>query len=845
MSKSRLVLIMAFAFLFLCAIPVLAEPAQQVLTLGVPVTGSLSGTGDQKYYEVNVTAGEHLFVVLDGARNNSDTSMLYIKFGSLPTTADYDDKGDSAKADQAVEIPSTQAGTYYIMVLSTYSYYGGGYTIVAHTSSTFPTLSVGTPITGTLQGTNDIEYYQVSVAAGEHLFVVLDGANDSSDTSMLYIKFGSLPTTADYEDKGDSAKADQAVEIPGTQAGTYYIMVLSTYSYYGGGYTIVARTSGSAPTATPTGTLTQTGTPTSTATPTPTATPTLTSTPTPTATATATPTPSNNSPLVSSIEPDHGANNQLTWVDIRGANFAGTPSAALGEAALTNVSRVSASRLLASVPAGMAPGTYDLAVCNPDGQCGVLPNGFTVTGSAPQLLSIVPAQGASDIPNDVTVYGYALQNGISLWLGTQPLSATWGNSTQVYAVVPAGMAPGSYDLIARNPGSPLTATLAAAYTVLDPVQDDLYADADDIWTDPSTLRRGDTVHLGVNVHRQGGKATLQPWVAFYLGDPRAGGTLLGRVRTAPMVPAPGLVEPVYISWNTSGIVSAAEIHVLIDPDNAITEVSKANNAPQRTLVVLPPMGDDEPPVITVLLANGGAVQTAEQTITITLEADDSEGSGVASMYLVEREFNASARQWVVVQSTDWIPFRSPYLMTLTARGGVRYIQAWVADGAGNVSEMVYKVRIDYLPPSTSIRAGQVQIYRRMVTAGQSVQVSLETLSGDADLYVWQPDGARSWSSNREGLAGDEVTFVAPVSGDYQIEVFGYRESQYRLSIDIGAATTEAASDAKHPYISTAKPQRTQPIVAPSNEPAGNRAVPVAPVRDLPGLFLPLISRNRS
>ncbi len=248
MSKSRVILILAFVFFFLCLNPVSAEPLQQDLALGVPFADNLSGTGAEKSYQVSVTAGQHLFVILDGANNNNTTSSLFIKFGSLPTLSDYEDKGDSPNADQAVEIASTQAGTYYIMVRSTNG--GGNYTIVAHTGSTFPTLTLGAAQAGSLQGTFDIKYYQVSVTAGQHLFVILDGANNNNTTSSLFIKFGSLPTLSDYEDMGKSPNADQAVEIPSTQAGTYYIMVRSTYSQFGGSYTIVAHTSNTFPTLT-------------------------------------------------------------------------------------------------------------------------------------------------------------------------------------------------------------------------------------------------------------------------------------------------------------------------------------------------------------------------------------------------------------------------------------------------------------------------------------------------------------------------------------------------------------------------------------------------------------------
>ena len=131
-----------------------------------------------------------------------------------------------------------------------------------------------------------------------------------------------------------------------------------------------------------------------------------------------------------------------------------------------------------------------------------------------------------------------------------------------------------------------------------------------------------------------------------------------------------------------------------------------------------------------------------------------------------------ARQWVAMQNTGWIPFQNPFAWTLTSRGGVRYIQAWVSDGAGNISEVTVKTRIDYNPPSDRVLAGQVRVYRRTVTAGQRVNVTLETLTGDADLYVWRPDGNQSWVSNQEGAATDTVSFTAPQSGDYQLEVFG-------------------------------------------------------------------------
>lgn len=212
------------------------------------------------------------------------------------------------------------------------------------------------------------------------------------------------------------------------------------------------------------------------------------------------------------------------------------------------------------------------------------------------------------------------------------------------------------------------------------------------------------------------------------------------------------------------------------------------------------------------------------------------------MYLIEREFNSAARQWVAIQQTGWIAFQSSYQLTLTSRGGTRYIQAWVSDAAGNISIAVVKARIDYVPPTDALQAGQVRIYRRTLGQGEHLDVRLETLSGDADLYVWRPDGSQSWASILESTATDTVEFDAPVGGEYQIEVYGYAASTFHLCINDGAGAAPAS--VLH-EIDSAKLLRTQPIVLPTSEPAGIVAVPPAPIGGVPDrykVYLPSMRR---
>jgi hypothetical protein len=106
--------------------------------------------------------------------------------------------------------------------------------------------------------------------------------------------------------------------------------------------------------------------------------------PTPTPTSTATPTPG---PLVvESIDPASAAEGTEVRVTIYGYFFEPGASPYIGNTLLRDVVYLGAElepphrwRLQATLPAGLAPGVYDVTVVNPGGRSAILPNGFTVT----------------------------------------------------------------------------------------------------------------------------------------------------------------------------------------------------------------------------------------------------------------------------------------------------------------------------------------------------------------------------------------------------------------------------------------------------------------------------------
>src|SRR5207253_1748747 len=147
--------------------------------------------------------------------------------------------------------------------------------------------------------------------------------------------------------------------------------------------------------------------------------------------------------------------------------------------------------------------------------------------------------------------------------------------------------------------------------------------------------------------------------------------------------------------------------------------------------------------------------------------------------------------------------------------------------------------VDYEPPSDTLLAGQVRLYRRTLAAGERLSARVAPASGDADLYVWGPDGSSLLVSNAAGTAVDEGTVTAPSAGVYQVEVYAYTDTTYRLTLSSGPGAS--AASAGGPGLlelawrllgagraEAAKPVRTAPVVAASDQPAGKLALPPLP-----------------
>jgi hypothetical protein len=137
--------------------------------------------------------------------------------------------------------------------------------------------------------------------------------------------------------------------------------------------------------------------------------------------------------------------------------------------------------------------------------------------------------------------------------------------------------------------------------------------------------------------------------------------------------------------------------------------------------------------------------------------------------------------------------------------------------------------------------------RYTLQAGERIDIRVQPINGDPDLYLWAPDALTlprlPWYGNLSGSQVDHVSVVAPVSGVYQLELLGYTATEFTLDVQItpalAASNIEVATSGAEPN----KAVPAAPFVPLSAQP-GDVFVGVSPIVDAPEnqLYLPAIQR---
>lgn len=181
---------------------------------------------------------------------------------------------------------------------------------------------------------------------------------------------------------------------------------------------------------------------------------------------------------------------------------------------------------------------------------------------------------------------------------------------------------------------------------------DLTVAAADLSVDPSAPLPGSATTLTARILNAGDTAYANVPVRFYLGDPAAGGTLIGDAAVTPAALPGASWGTASVAWTVPAEPAGNRVYVVVDPDNGFSEVDEANNTasfealkPDLTVrsVRVDNLGDGSADVV-ALIANQGAV-AALQVETLFFAGDKELGIAAIPRLSPGMTAEISRRYW--------------------------------------------------------------------------------------------------------------------------------------------------------------------------------------------------------
>lgn len=588
-------------------------------------------------------------------------------------------------------------------------------------------------------------------------------------------------------------------------------------------------------------------------------------------------------PFVNTVQPTWACLGNNIPLSATGAGFF-QPMLRVGAQAAT-VKGFSEAAVAGQVNANpLGRGSYDVTVSN---QCAqqtrshTKSNAFTLYGT-PDVLEVRPNAGYMDTPIDVIICGTAALApdtiaALVVPTGTVPLENQFIQTNVpacIQGTIPKGPVGwvGERAIVLSNSCGASTSNAGTIHILPSALNDDLWSRTEDLWLDPSLLPfASEDIKVGLMVHRRGGKDPVPVKVTFYENAPGSAQAVLIGDGNIPLL-SPGIAESVRITgtstsavgWRPSQGAGEYTLYAVIDPQNSVTEDLEDNNVISRTIQVaqpLPANQDQVAPVVTNLTVAGGAPVIYSPQISLTVNSTDFAQpnvtpSGVNKMLLVEYIFNEAAGVWVPVQSSAWMTYTSQTTWSLVQQSGLRYIQAWVSDGVNLLSRFPYQRPLNYTRPCEVVTRDGRRVYSIPANAGDIVAVTVRPCSGDPDLYIWPPDEAPAYVSNRYNNDTEAIRIPANLTdtGFYQIEVYGYSRAEYTIQIEVyppDAPTTVTAAGLTSITEDVGKDRRptgrlagvtTAPPIIPGNPPVNTVPTATQPTTTQFSIYLPTVQR---
>ncbi len=197
---------------------------------GVAETGLSGSTGAELRFTLEVPAGaSNLSFQISGGSGDAD---LYVRFGSPPTTSSYDCRPWLNGNNETCDISNVQEGTYHVMVRA-YSTFSG----VSLTAS-FDEPSGGGGAEGGSASANNLSAsrrnwlrYTLDIPPGMSTFTVqISGGSGDAD---LYLRYGSQPSTRNYDCRPYLNGNNETCTITNPQPGTWHIGIRAYQTFSG------------------------------------------------------------------------------------------------------------------------------------------------------------------------------------------------------------------------------------------------------------------------------------------------------------------------------------------------------------------------------------------------------------------------------------------------------------------------------------------------------------------------------------------------------------------------------------------------------------------------------------
>ncbi len=238
---------------------------------------------------------------------------------------------------------------------------------------------------------------------------------------------------------------------------------------------------------------------------------------------------------------------------------------------------------------------------------------------SPAVSGVAPSSGRNDLPTSVTISGTDLAGATGLKLNdgqNTALSIVSNTAAQIEATVPAGVAPGSYDVIVTTPvGS--NSTSSQQFTVREPSRPSI----SNIVFSANTVSGQAPATVTVTVtFDEAVKADPAPTISF-TKTPSSTGSIPGTVSLVPRSSGPSdtvFTGSFVVTHLSNGVLTASFSATGVDDNLVLTTQPSSGNT--ITVNLIPPP-DTEAPTATVTVLPGSNV-TTPGILTITLKVSD-------------------------------------------------------------------------------------------------------------------------------------------------------------------------------------------------------------------------------